>query len=81
MDTITIQVQHNETPFIKSLLERLKGVEKISVKEEIVGYTTKGNSLTASDVQEVVQTRLTGMKDGTRETYTHEEVVKRILKK
>lgn len=81
MDTITIQVQHSETSFIKSLLERLKGVEKISVEEEIIGYTTEGESLTASSVKETVQNRLAGMKDGTRKTYTHEEVVKRVLKR
>lgn len=82
MDTITIQVQRDQTSFIKTLLEQLKGVENVSVeKEETIGYTTKGEPLTASILNETVQNRLEGIKNGSRKTFTHEEVVKRVLKR
>jgi hypothetical protein len=81
MDTITIEVQHGFAPFIKTLLEQLKGVEKISIKEEIVAYSTKDEPLTTSDMKKVIQESIDGIKNGTHKTYTSEEILKSIIKK
>lgn len=81
MSTITIQVKQEDTSFIKSLLEQLKGVEKISIDDDIVGYSAKGKPFSISEYKETIQTRIDDIKKGTAKTYTSAEVSKRILKR
>ena len=81
MSTITIQVKQEDTSFIKNLLEQLKGVEKISIDEDIIGYSAKGKPFTISEYKETIQTRINDLKNGTAKTYTSAEVSKRILKR
>lgn len=81
MSTITIQVKQEDTSFIESLLERLKGVEKITIVNEIVGFSANGSPISVSDYKESIQTRIDGVRNDIAKTYTSAEVSKRILKK
>ena len=81
MDTLTVEVEHEVMPLLKQLLENFKGVKNVSVHEEIVGYTTKGEPLTANSMKNIIQSRIDGIKNGKEKTYTNEEVFGSILKR
>ena len=81
MDTLTVEVEHEVMPLLKQLLENFKGVNKVSVHEEIVGYTTKGEPLTANAMKNIIQSSIDSYDNGTFQTYTTEEVIKSILKR
>lgn len=81
MDTLTVEVEHEVMPLLKQLLENFKGVSKVSVHEEIVGYTTKGEPLTATAMKNIIQSSIDSYDNGTLQTYTTEEVIKSILKR
>ena len=79
--TLTVEVEHEVMPLLKQLLENFKGVNKVSVHEEIVAYTTKGEPLTAVAMKNIIQARIDGIENGTEKTYTTEEVFRSILKR
>ena len=81
MDTLTVEVEHEVMPLLKQLLENFKGVNKVSVHEEIVGYTTKGEPLTATAMKNIIQSSIDSIKNGTEKTYTNEAVFRSILKR
>ena len=81
MDTLTVEVEHEVMPLLKQLLENFKGVSKVSVHEEIVGYTTKGEPLTATAMKNIIQSSIDSVKNRTEKTYTNEEVFRSILKR
>ena len=81
MDTLTVEVEHEVMPLLKQLLENFKGVNKVSVQEQIVGYTTKGLPLTASEMKNIIQSSIDGYDNGVLSTFSTEEVINSILKR
>ena len=81
MDTLTVEVEHEVMPLLKQLLENFKGVNKVSVHEEIVAYTIKGEPLTASGMKKVIELAIDGYNSGMVPTFTTQEVFRSILKR
>ena len=81
METLTVEVETEAMPLLKQFLENFKGVKSVAVTEEIVGYTTKGEPLTASEMKNIIHSRIEGIENGSAKKYTHQEVFESILKR
>jgi len=81
METLTVEVETEAMPLLKQFLENFKGVKSVALTEEIVGYTTKGEPLTASEMKNIIQSAIDSIENGTAKTYTNQEVFERILKR